>query len=279
MTAGRVGILLCVVAFLLTLVSAAWQRLSGPSAPRRGSFEAGGADHRFRLPRTAITGRDLRVAVPDPGNGAAGEIRYRRWPTEDPLTVVPLARGDGALAVDLPTQPAAGKLQYHILLTVRGQEVRVPADPARDPIVRFRGAVSPAILVPHIALMFLAVFFGLLAGLEAAFRPKGMRRSTWAALVTMTLGGLLFGPLVQKAAFGAYWTGFPFGHDLTDNKILFMWFAWVGAVIALRSLPAGRIRIRRVVVLAAAILMFGVYLIPHSTWGSELDWKKHDASS
>ena len=41
---------------------------------------------------------------------------------------------------------------------------------------------------------------------------------------------------VQKAAFGAYWTGFPFGYDLTDNKTVLMWLAWVLAALAMAYL-------------------------------------------
>ena len=37
---------------------------------------------------------------------------------------------------------------------------------------------------------------------------------------TLGLGGMILGPIVQKYAFGAYWTGIPFGHDLTDAKNL-----------------------------------------------------------
>ena len=45
-----------------------------------------------------------------------------------------------------------------------------------------------------------------------------------------TDGGFVLGPLVQKAAFAAYWTGIPWGWDLTDDKTLFAALFWGAAV-------------------------------------------------
>jgi hypothetical protein len=74
---------------------------------------------------------------------------------------------------------------------------------------------------------------------------------------------------VQKFAFGSLWTGFPFGYDLTDNKTLIAFIGWVIALIAGRKgKPA------RGWVLAAAILLLIVFLIPHSLLGSELDYSE-----
>jgi hypothetical protein len=79
---------------------------------------------------------------------------------------------------------------------------------------------------------------------------------------------------VQKFAFDAYWTGFPWGYDLTDNKTLLMWLAWAVACGALgrpgrRDVPGWG---RRGTVFVAAVVMTVVYLIPHSLRGSQLDY-------
>ena len=81
------------------------------------------------------------------------------------------------------------------------------------------------------------------------------------------IGGLLLGPLVQKFAFDAYWTGWPFGHDLTDNKTLVAFLAWLPATVL--ALTRRRIGLA---VAAGWIVMMGVFLIPHSYRGSEMDW-------
>ncbi len=76
---------------------------------------------------------------------------------------------------------------------------------------------------------------------------------------------MVLGSIVQKYAFGAYWTGFPFGMDLTDNKTLIALLGWIAAAFAVE-----KNRQSMILIFAAAILMLGVYAIPHSLVGSEL---------
>jgi hypothetical protein len=92
----------------------------------------------------------------------------------------------------------------------------------------------------------------------------------------MTVGGMILGPLVQKSAFGEYWTGFPFGGDFTDNKMLIMWVVWALALAIIGFKPKKKENISRAAVLGAALVMTVVYLIPHSMGGSTLDYDKVD---
>jgi hypothetical protein len=41
---------------------------------------------------------------------------------------------------------------------------------------------------------------------------------------------MILGPVVQYYAFGEFWTGVPFGWDLTDNKTLVAVIFWALAV-------------------------------------------------
>jgi len=75
---------------------------------------------------------------------------------------------------------------------------------------------------------------------------------------------MILGPIVQKYAFGDLWTGFPFGYDLTDNKVLIAVVFWVAAFFLKKK--------SKWWVLAAAVIMLIIYLIPHSVLGSELDY-------
>ncbi len=52
-------------------------------------------------------------------------------------------------------------------------------------------------------------------------------------MMLLVLGGFLLGPIVQKYAFGAFWTGWPFGEDLTDNKTAVAVLAWLPRVTLL----------------------------------------------
>ncbi len=77
---------------------------------------------------------------------------------------------------------------------------------------------------------------------------------------------MILGPLVQKYAFGELWTGVPFGWDLTDNKTLIAFIFWILAVVMNRK------KERPLYTALAAVVLLLVYSIPHSMFGSELDY-------
>jgi hypothetical protein len=271
-----VGALLWVAALVAMLSAAVYQRTTGPTYPQRGVVAVGGEVLQYRLVRSASTAGDATVRIPDPGAAVTGRLVHRRYPTAEAYQSTPLVREDGHLVGRLPGQPAAGKVEYYLELAAPEGMVRIPAEPADDPVLRFKDPVPAAALAPHVILMFLAMLVGIRAGLGAVAGRADARRWAWTALGLMTVGGMILGPVVQKYAFGAYWTGFPLGYDLTDNKTLVMWLAWVGAcaVLGWRPAPGRRATAGRAAVAAAAVVMLAVYLIPHSMRGSELDYQQ-----
>jgi hypothetical protein len=139
--------------------------------------------------------------------------------------------------------------------------------PERPAISRFRNDVPDYVLVPHVAAMFFAMLFSTAAGLSAFGRWSHARRESYTAMALLAVGGFVLGPLMQKIAFGDWWTGIPFGWDLTDNKTLFAAVAWMWAVWQLRGGREARLAI-----ITASILTLVIFAIPHSAWGSELKW-------
>lgn len=248
------------VALVGMVMLAMYQRLTGPTHPRRGTVIVEGHSIRFRLPRSADTDEPARLTVAAPED-LTGQLRYRRHPSNDAWSAVAMAREGGVLVGRLPVQPAAGKVQYQVFIG----EIPLTAVPL---VLRYKDPVPAFILVPHVVLMFFAMVVAGRAGLEAldgAGRPRGY---VVATLVCLVIGGFVLGPMVQKYAFGVYWTGWPFGTDLTDNKAAVALIAWLYAAIAGRGgRPA------RGAVVLALVVMVAVYLIPHSMWGSELDYR------
>ena len=288
---GRLfGILLWVLAFVLMFSAASYQRRTGPTYELSGEFEVGGQVLSYELLRSQETVRQARVAIPDPGDGATANLEYRRYPTAEPFTVVPMVAEPGemgmALAAYLPIQPSAGKIEYLVKVLTASGEIRIPAmgtgaDGTRGGedtiILRYKDPVPLPVLVSHVLLMFFSILIGIRVALGALVRPGGIGRLAWIAMSGMTVGGLILGPVVQKYAFGAYWTGFPFGYDLTDNKTLVMWIAWALACLVLWRRKSERDPIVRGTLLAATVVMVAVYLIPHSFRGSELDYDALDS--
>ncbi len=261
---SRVGLWL--LALLLTLGSAVYQRLTGPTRPARGTVTLGGAEVRLRLLRSFAGDGDMPVVVKVADPKVTGSVAWRRYPTNDPFVLLPMVREGDALKAALPHQPPAGKLEYQVRLTNGGEAALFPQKPA---ITRFKGAVPNAIIVPHVFAMFTGMLVANAAGFLALRGEKRLFRISLVVIGLLALGGLFLGPLVQKAAFGAYWTGWPFGTDLTDNKTAVAVLAWVVAAFRARG---GRDA--RFASLVAAIVTLVVFMVPHSAWGSQVDWSK-----
>ena len=259
------GWMLWTLAVLVTLASAVWQRTTGPSYPVRIDTEVAGVAVRARLPRTHSVSGDLSVSIEVPAADMAGEVLWRRHGTRDEWTRQDMRREGERLAVNLPAQPAAGKLEYHVFVA-RGDD-RHSLNGEEAVVARFKGDVPPWALIPHIFLMFFAMLWSNRCGLEAAVGGSRRRVQALTTFGLLVVGGLIFGPIVQKYAFGAFWTGWPFGEDLTDNKLAVAALAWAWAAVR-----RGEGRGARTAAIVAALVVFAVYMIPHSLHGSTLDY-------
>ena len=269
-------VLLWVVAVVLMLAAATYQRRTGPTYPVSGSFDVAGQTHEYELIRSAYTTRDARISVPNPGRGVAGTLHYKRFRTSDEFAAVPMHAEQSELVGELPAQPPAGKLEYFVTLQLPNGGIRIPDASHGNVVMRFKDHVPIYFLLPHVLMMFLSMLIGLRAGLAALFAPGPMRKLAWVTLAGMTVGGMVLGPIAQKYAFGAFWTGFPFGYDLTDNKVLIMWLLWVVAGVTLWFRIREDVRLPRHAVVVAALATIVVYVIPHSAQGSELDYEALD---
>lgn len=247
----------------LTITAAVYQRFSGPTYPMKTLVDTGKQKINLNFPRSHAGETDCELILPVADIMVKGYMEYRRFPTNEEFQRVDLSRqGDRLIAV-LPLQAAAGKLEYRIFLEREGESISV--NDGKSIVIRFRGDVPPQIIIPHIILMFLAMLFSNVAGLFALFNTP-FKRMTLLTLITLFIGGLIFGPLVQKYAFNELWTGVPFGWDLTDNKTLIAFISWLVAWWFNRNDNK-----RPIWIIFAAIMTILIFSIPHSMFGSELD--------
>lgn len=259
-----------ILAFIITAGSAVYQRITGPTHALEGKIDLENEEIAFTLERSQERVGDYEIRI-DAGNpGISGYIIYQRFKTDDPWITVPLSRDGISLVAHLPEQPTAGKLAYKVFLSYGEKEVSLSGE--QPVVIRFKDVVPDIILLPHIFVMFLAMLLSTRTGLEALRKDSNPRKLVYWTAGTMLVGGFILGPLVQKFAFGEWWTGFPFGIDLTDNKTLIAMVVWVIALIAGRNnKPA------RGWVLAASLITLIIFLIPHSLLGSELDYSQLEA--
>jgi hypothetical protein len=246
------------LAIVITLVLSIYQRMTGPTYPKRIVVELTGESYKIKLPRSGVQ-HDEVVTLKGIPYDVNSQIHYRRYPSADEYTTADFVWENSAWQVVLPVQPVAGKLQYYI--TVDGKDY-LKDEPV---VIRFRNDVPAGILIPHILLMFAAMLFAVYTFLLVVTHRKYSR---WLKITVGTLfvGGFILGPLVQHAAFGPWWAGFPYGTDLTDNKTLISFLFFIVALATLKW------KYNKWMVGLAVLVMIVIFSIPHSTYGSEYDY-------
>lgn len=252
------------LALLLTVATLYYQHATGPTYEKDVAVSLNGNTYEFELVRSHDNTTPCFIKLPFPDQTVSAEINYRRYPTKDAFIKKEFNRVGDSLIVELPNQPMAGKLQYNIQARSGDESVQISNG---DIVVRFKGHVPKWILRIHILLMFASYFFAIFAALLAAFNQRKYMFWTLFCVVLLFFGGLVLGPIVQKYAFDVWWSGFPFGMDLTDNKLLIAFIVWLVAyLVNLKSE-------RRWWIVAACVIHMIAYSIPHSTMGSEYDYE------
>jgi len=269
------------LAFIITISAAIYQRKTGPTYPKRFSVTINNSKCELKLVRSLALDQNTEVKLNINDSTVKARLFFKRLKSNDEYQVVnffyrvtpvnsPLMNKifkiyeEKGFFANVPGQPAAGKIQYYIEITdSKGSHTIMKESPVT---IRFKGNVPEFVMIPHILLMFVAMLFSTLAGLMALGRHPLYKKYTYLTLVFFVAGGIVLGPVVQYYAFGDLWTGIPFGWDLTDNKTLIALAFWVLAVIMNRK------KERPVYTALAAIVLLMVYSIPHSMFGSELNY-------
>jgi hypothetical protein len=257
-------VILWILAVLITLTAVIYQKMTGPTYPKRVKVELNGKIYKLKLIRSH-GGKDdapLELAINEPIKATAfykfyPEHKDEEWKSTNFQLI------DGKLVADLPNQPPAGKLMYYVSFETNSGIVDIQKE--APVVIRFKGAVPDFILWPHVFFMFVAMLLSNVAGLFAIGKVDRYKFYTYLTVGALTIGGMILGPVVQKYAFGELWTGIPYGWDLTDNKTLIAYVFWVLALVGNLK------KERRYLTIIAAIVILAVYSVPHSMFGSELD--------
>ncbi|MFC2090983.1 hypothetical protein ACFLT1_09440 [Bacteroidota bacterium] len=251
------------IAFVITVGAAVFQRMTGPTYPFDVQINSGKETYKIELTRSHGGETDCPIEIELP-NRYTGEVVYRKYPGDHKWDTVSMQRANENLLVFLPNQPPAGKLEYH--LNIYENDKIVDLELKENIVIRFKGDVPDWALIPHVLFMFFAMLWSNATGLLAAVNIPSYKRNALVTVILFLIGGMILGPIVQKYAFGAYWTGWPFGEDLTDNKVLLSVVVWIAALLLNRK------KDRRWMIIVATLTLFAIYMIPHSMRGSELDY-------
>lgn len=256
-------ILFWVLAVVVSLAAMMYQRMTGPTYPKKYEITYQNEEYSFSLPRSN-NGRpgDYPVEIELPEK-FSGKVIWRLFPTENPWDTLQMERKADTLSTMLPLQPPAGKIEYHLELVADGEIIDLHEE--ENVVIRFRGDVPAWALIPHVLMMILTIIWSTATIIFALANIPSYKKHIGITIILLLIGGFILGPVVQKYSFGQFWTGWPLGEDLTDNKTLFALIAFLLAWF-LRNKSYSRW-----LAIGAALVMLAVYLIPHSMGGSELD--------
>ncbi|MFZ4621733.1 MAG: hypothetical protein ACOYNS_14325 [Bacteroidota bacterium] len=252
---------LWILALMITVGSAVYQRMTGPSYPKHYVTLLDGKAIELLLQRSHGGASDHLVTINTNNANITGRVEWKRYNTNDSVVSVPMTLNNGELSAPLPLQPPAGKIQYTVFIT-DGKKTF-----SASTVIRFRGDVPAPVLIFHIAAMFIGMLLSTRTALEIFSKEPSYKKLTYATFGVLTLGGMILGPVVLHYSFNEWWTGFPFGTDITDNKTLIAFVAWLGAVYGVQKSANPKRWI-----IAAAVITLLVFMIPHSLWGTELDY-------
>jgi len=262
-------ILLWVLALVIMIGARVYQKMTGPTYPKKTNITLHDKDYKLKLLRSHGGEDDATITLNIDDENVDGKLFYKNYPPKEGENWIEKnfdrekKDDENIMTASLPHQAPAGKLLYYIDIIEDGKTQSLFKE---DPIViRFKGGVPEYILFPHIFFMFFAMLLANLTGLFAIFKIPNLKTYTLITLILMTIGGMILGPIVQKFAFLEYWAGVPFGWDLTDNKLLIGFIAWLVAYFMNRK------KENRISVIFAAFVTLIIFSIPHSMFGSELN--------
>ena len=249
-------------AILITLIAAYYQRVTGPSYPLRTKIAINNNTYKLKFPRSNDGSLEAEIALQIADTGVKAKLFYHFYKTETEYNSLDFKRNGDMLIAKLPHVNSGVKFQYYVEIISSGGLQDVNKE--KPVVLRYRDYVPHPVLITHIILMFLAMMFSTLTGLMHFQSHIKIKMYSYVTFVLLLIGGMTLGCLVQKYAFGEYWTGIPFGWDLTDNKTLIAFAAWALALILNVK------KERTYLYLIAAIIMLIIFSIPHSMFGTEV---------
>ena len=247
------------LAFIITIASAVYQRVTGPTYPQSGSLPSWyGKTINYKFERSHTTSSNYLIEINTGDENIGGSLHWRHYNTNEEYSTIEMTGGK-TLKAELPAQKRLVKLEYYVTLYKKDTTNVTAVIPAEPIVIRFKDDVPIAVLIPHVFFMFFAMMISTRTGLEYWGEGKNLTKlATWT-LIVLFIGGFALGFAMNGYAFGDIWGGWPFGTDVTDNKTQVAFIGWLIAFFMIKKNKSPKLA-----VLLAALLLLAVYMIPHS---------------
>jgi hypothetical protein len=180
-------------------------------------------------------------------------------------------------SVRLPALSRGSLYHYYILLQDSTDQTlaRLPEKQDGSITMRFLGTVPLWLIVVHVALLFLAALFAILALIDTTWpreedvKLKRLSQKVLTSTIFIVFGGLISSAAISKIRNDVLWAGWPFGHDLSQSFWTIVLLYWIfltlvfkGTIFGLRSkknlIPTGGAVL---LTLLGVILMVATYLM------------------
>ena len=103
-----------IIAIVITLSAAVYQRMTGPTYPKRFNIEYNGSEYKVKLPRSHVSTSVCPVELKIPAENLNAKLKYKRYPSNDEWTAIVFESIDNKLIAEIPNQEAAGKILYQV---------------------------------------------------------------------------------------------------------------------------------------------------------------------
>lgn len=254
--------------FVLCIVLAFFQRITGPTYPVKGKIEADNIKISYNFPRSCNIYQKKCIVKIDYHKDFNFYLFYKRYKVDEEFKKIDFEKKDNYfIAVLNDEYKPASKIEYFVYYKIGNESFKINDEPI---VLRFKDKVNTLVIVLHVVLMFLFLTITFYLTFLILFEKKYSTFLFWLNYLTLFVGGFILGPLLQKQAFGVWWSGFPFGYDMTDNKTLLIFIFWSYAAY---QLLINKKDIKRYI-LISSLITFLSYLVPHSLLGSEYDYTK-----
>ena len=131
-----------VISIIFTLIIIVYQKTTGPTYPLKVTYE----EIKIKLPRSSTTDKDCKIVISESVKFDNAYLLWKYYPGTYNYDTLQFTLKDSIWEAILPTQPSAGKLEYHII-TQNSETVFDTKD--QPAIIRFKDSVPALVLIPH----------------------------------------------------------------------------------------------------------------------------------
>lgn len=266
------------VILTLLLLTAARRLTTGKPADLMSEDQGLGVHHRT-VTEMVGPGQPCVRAKIEPVQRVALVVRWTAPPSSEVQARGMFEIRKGLYEACFPEFEKGTTIKYWITASnVAGTKVRVPANPGKFCVLKYKGKASKLVIGAHVAFMFGAFFFMVMSFLAAIEILRGredkrnaVRAARWV-LATSFIGGWPLGFLLNHQTFGTLWEGFPFGYDITDNKTQVIFVLWLVSLLFVRGSFIGKgeekDRLGRkafaLSIVACFVVSLALFILPHS---------------